>query len=133
LALSASTEDMLGERIGRRAGGERERLSNIVEEISMLALGVPYDRPPPPATQTSTLVDWLRTSANALNRSTVAEPALGDRSPAVRGYPQTTDAARRLGELLAEAPAMGSRSTAFRTGPENPHWIGNPHAADMGL
>jgi len=114
LTLSASTEDMLADRVGRRAFGERGRLSDIVEEISMLALGVPSDRPSPPAAQTSALVDWLRTSANALDRSTATEPVSGDQSPVVSGYPRTTAAARRLGELLANL-RLKSRSIAFRT------------------
>jgi hypothetical protein len=99
--LSASTDDMLADHVGRHVG-KRGRLSNIVEEISMLALGVPYDRASPSAAQTMALVDWLRMSANALDRSTATELARGDQSPVVPGYPRTTAAARRLGELLAE-------------------------------
>jgi uncharacterized membrane protein YccC len=101
LALSASTEDMLADRIGRRVLGERARLSNVVDEISMLALGVPYDRPAPPTQQTNDLVAWLRTSANALERRTDTDLIPGDEPPAVLGYPRTTRAVSRLGELLA--------------------------------
>jgi uncharacterized membrane protein YccC len=102
LTLSARTDDMLADRVVRRAVVERGRVSNIVEEISMLALGIPYERPSPSAAQTGALVDWLHTSANALDRFTVTEPAPGDQPPVVSGYPRTTAAARRLGELLAE-------------------------------
>jgi hypothetical protein len=102
LTLSATTEDMLADRVGRRAVAQRGRLSNIVEEISMLALGVPYDRPSPPSGQTNAFVNWLRTSANALDRTELTAPTPDGQSPIVSGYPRTTDAARRLDALLAE-------------------------------
>jgi uncharacterized membrane protein YccC len=92
LPYVAITQELRGEP--GPLGARMEQVSEAIEQLAMLALGLPHDRARPPARETAALTARLRQLADALARG---EPADVDQVPVrIRGYPRTTAAVALL-------------------------------------
>jgi uncharacterized membrane protein YccC len=98
LHLRAVNDDMLADQITGGRAALHDQVTLAIDELAMLALGVPFDRPAPSRTAAAALVGRLEQAAVALHTG-------GDLSPGIRGpvllpgYPRT----RAATELLTSA------------------------------
>jgi uncharacterized membrane protein YccC len=105
LRLRNLTMDARADRIPGTAMAHPGQIELAVEELAMLALGVPFDRPRPPRPEADALVRKLKELAGRLTGAPAGTPAGGPGSMAadgplqLAGYPRT----RAATELLASA------------------------------
>ncbi|KAA9157456.1 hypothetical protein FPZ12_025120 [Amycolatopsis acidicola] len=93
LDLHNIAEDARADRV---RGRDTDRITLAVDELAMLALGVPFGRPHPAREQGERLVNGLRSLADALGRGT----APGERPPPIPGYPRVSAASELLATSL---------------------------------
>jgi hypothetical protein len=97
LDLRTITEDMLADQVIGAPATRREQVTLAIEELAMLALGIPFSRRRPSRTDAEALVGRLEQLAGALGRGLPAPDA--DPAPELPDYPRT----RAATELLALA------------------------------
>ena len=98
LHLRAVNDDMLADQITGGQAAPSDQITLAIDELAMLALGVPFGRPAPSRTDAAALVDRLEQVAAALQTGGGLSP--GIRGPVLLpGYPRT----RAATELLTSA------------------------------
>jgi hypothetical protein len=76
-----------------------DHVTPVIDELAVLALGVPFDRPRPPPAATA-LIRHLENLASTLETGTAVPE---DSSlPALRAYPRTQAAITLLGSVISE-------------------------------
>lgn len=98
IRLRAVSDDALADEITRRSAADQVTLAT--EELAMLALGVPFERPPPPPSAARAVLDRLDRLADAVeSRGAPGAGGAGERRLNLPGYPRT----RAAVELLESA------------------------------
>jgi len=91
LDLHNVADDALADHVRRGATSGRDQITVAIDQLAMLALSVPFERPHPPRDSAETLVAQLEKLADALHSGPLPAPM----AP-VPGYPRTTAAAELL-------------------------------------
>jgi uncharacterized membrane protein YccC len=97
LNLRAVHRDVLADRVGATPASA-DHVTPVIDELAVLALGVPFDRPGPARADGEALVRRLGQLADALQTQT-SPPDIGE-PITLRGYPRTAAAVNLLGSVI---------------------------------